>query len=56
MAEAAAEDSTQVGSGQGLRIVIGSDDAGLRYKDVLKADLEADERVAEVVDVVVTAD
>ncbi len=34
-----------------LRIVIGSDDAGVQYKAVLKADLEADPRVAEVVDV-----
>lgn len=33
------------------RIVVGSDDAGLQYKDTLKADLEADPRVAEVVDV-----
>ena len=32
-----------------LRIVVGSDDAGSRYKDVLKKDLEADDRVAEVV-------
>ncbi len=56
MAEAAAEDSTQVGSGQGLRIVIGSDDAGLRYKDALKADLQQDGRVASVVDVGETVD
>ncbi len=34
-----------------LRIVIGSDDAGVQYKAALKADLEADPRVAEVVDV-----
>lgn len=40
---------------QGLRIVVGSDDAGLRLKDALKADLEADPRVAEVVDVGVGA-
>ena len=39
-----------------LRIVVGSDDAGLQYKDALKADLEADGRVAEVVDVGVNAD
>ncbi|MBA8793567.1 ribose 5-phosphate isomerase B [Friedmanniella endophytica] len=38
-----------------LRIVVGSDDAGLDYKEILKADLEADPRVAEVVDVGVTA-
>jgi ribose 5-phosphate isomerase B len=35
----------------GLRIVVGSDEAGLDYKQLLKADLEADERVAEVIDV-----
>lgn len=39
-----------------LRIVVGCDDAGLQYKDILKADLEADDRVAEVVDVGVTED
>lgn len=39
-----------------LRIVVGSDDAGLQYKDALKADLEADERVAEVTDVGVGGD
>ena len=33
------------------RIVVGSDDAGLEYKDALKADLEGDGRVAEVIDV-----
>jgi ribose 5-phosphate isomerase B len=39
-----------------LRIVVGSDDAGLQYKDILKADFEADDRVGEVVDVGVTHD
>jgi ribose 5-phosphate isomerase B len=39
-----------------LRIVVGSDDAGLQYKDKLKADLEQDPRVGEVVDVGVTSD
>ena len=34
-----------------LRIAIGSDDAGARYKQALAADLRADDRVAEVVDV-----
>src|SRR3712207_3062986 len=38
-----------------LRIVVGSDDAGLQYKDLLKADLQADDRVAEVTDVGVNA-
>lgn len=37
------------------RIVIGSDDAGFEYKEQLKADLESDPRVAEVVDVGVDA-
>lgn len=35
----------------GLRIVVGSDDAGYAYKEALKADLEADPRVASVTDV-----
>lgn len=39
-----------------LRIVVGADDAGVQYKDILKADLEADDRVAEVVDVGVSQD
>ncbi len=39
-----------------LRIVIGSDDAGFDYKEILKADLQADVRVAEVTDVGVTSD
>lgn len=34
-----------------LRLVIGSDDAGYEYKEILKRDLEADDRVASVVDV-----
>lgn len=38
------------------RIVVGSDDAGLDYKDVLKNDLEHDERVSQVIDVGVSAD
>ncbi|MFD7310444.1 ribose-5-phosphate isomerase [Promicromonospora sp. NPDC059942] len=40
----------------GLRLVIGSDDAGFDYKEILKRDLEADDRVASVVDVGVGAD
>lgn len=39
-----------------LRIVVGADDAGYAYKEALKADLTADARVAEVVDVGVGAD
>jgi ribose 5-phosphate isomerase B len=38
------------------RVVVGCDDAGLRYKDVLKGDLESDARVASVVDVGVSSD
>jgi len=34
-----------------LRIVVGSDEAGVDYKEAIKADLEQDERVAEVIDV-----
>lgn len=35
----------------GLRIVVAADIAGYDYKEVLKKDLEADERVDEVIDV-----
>ncbi|RLP79879.1 ribose-5-phosphate isomerase [Mycetocola lacteus] len=38
-----------------LRIVVGSDDAGFDYKEVLKADLSAHEGVSEVFDVGVDA-
>lgn len=38
------------------RIIVGSDDAGYQYKELLKADLLADPRVSEVVDVGVDAD
>jgi ribose 5-phosphate isomerase B len=38
------------------RVVVGSDDAGFDYKNTLKKDLEADPRVATVVDVGVGAD
>ena len=41
---------------QPLRIVVGSDDAGFDYKEILKADLEANPGVASVVDVGVNAD
>ena len=34
-----------------LRIAVGSDDAGARYKEALAADLESDDRVVEVIDV-----
>jgi ribose 5-phosphate isomerase B len=39
-----------------LRLVIGSDDAGFDYKEILKAELAKDERVASVVDVGVGSD
>lgn len=42
--------------GGGWRIVVGSDDAGLSYRQQLRADLEADERVTEVIDVGVAED
>lgn len=41
---------------QGLRIVVGSDDAGYEYKEALKGDLKADDRVADVTDVGVGTD
>jgi ribose 5-phosphate isomerase B len=41
---------------EALRIVIGSDDAGFDYKEILKKDLEADPGVASLVDVGVDAD
>ncbi|MGO1956129.1 MULTISPECIES: ribose-5-phosphate isomerase [unclassified Microbacterium] len=39
-----------------LRLVVGSDDAGFDYKEIIKADLEADARVVSVADVGVAAD
>jgi ribose 5-phosphate isomerase B len=38
------------------RLVVGSDDAGMTYKDLIVADLRNDPRVAEVVDLGVGAD
>lgn len=35
----------------GLRIAVGGDDAGMSYKDTIKADLESDPRVDSVLDV-----
>lgn len=35
----------------GLRIVIGADSAAVDYKEIIKKDLKADERVAEVIDI-----
>ena len=39
-----------------LRLVIGSDDAGFEYKEILKRDLEASDAVVSVIDVGVDAD
>jgi len=39
-----------------LRLVIGCDDAGYQYKEILKKDLESNDLVASVVDVGVDAD
>lgn len=39
-----------------LRIVIGADDAGFDYKEILKKDLEGNPGVTEVIDVGVDAD
>lgn len=41
---------------EALRVVIGSDDAGYDYKEVLRRDLESDPRVSVVSDVGVNAD
>ncbi|MDQ1583313.1 MAG: ribose 5-phosphate isomerase [Microbacteriaceae bacterium] len=41
---------------QQFRIVVGSDDAGFDYKEILKADLEGNSLVASVTDVGVDAD
>lgn len=41
---------------EALRLVIGSDDAGFDYKEILKRDLAADPGVASLVDVGVDAD
>ena len=38
------------------RVVVGCDDAGLNYKEALKADLKNDPRVAEIIDVGVQGD
>jgi len=43
-------------SDNALRIVVGADDAGYDYKEILKRDLDGDPRVGSVVDVGVTAD
>lgn len=40
----------------GLRMIIGSDEAGYGYKEIIKADLQASDRVDSVVDVGVVKD
>lgn len=40
----------------GLRIVMACDNAGVGYRDIIKADLEADPRVEKVIDVGVETD
>ena len=40
----------------GLRVVVGSDEAGVDYKETLVKDLEGDSRVAEVIDIGVARD
>ncbi|WP_458780411.1 ribose-5-phosphate isomerase [Arthrobacter sp. D3-16] len=47
--------SADHGAAAGWRIVIGNDEAGVEYKESLKALLEADSRVASVLDVGVGA-
>lgn len=39
----------------GYRVVVGADIAGVEYKDLIKADLEADERIDAVIDAGVAA-
>jgi ribose 5-phosphate isomerase B len=46
---------TEAAQAPGWRIIVGSDDAGFTYKEALKADLEASDLVASVVDVGVDA-
>ena len=38
----------------GFRVVVAGDSAGVDYKDVIKADLEADPRIDEVIDAGIT--
>lgn len=40
---------------QGWRVAVGADSAGLAYKDMIKSDLENDNRVIEVIDVGINA-
>ena len=36
---------------QKIRVIIGCDDAGIEYRDRIKAELEKDPRVSSVIDV-----
>ena len=38
-------------AGPGIRLIVGADEAGVDYKDQILADLRADPRVAEVIDI-----
>jgi ribose 5-phosphate isomerase B len=40
-----------VNDGPRWRVVVGADEAGLAYKDLIRKDLEADDRVVEVFDI-----
>ena len=42
--------------GETLKVVVGCDDAGLQYKEAIKADFLADPRVGQVIDVGVGSD
>lgn len=48
--------ATMTDGGPSWRVVIGSDEAGASYREMLIADLAADERVSEVIDIGVPAD
>ena len=40
----------------GIRLIVGADEAGVDYKDRILADLQADPRIAEVIDIGVNRD
>jgi ribose 5-phosphate isomerase B len=40
-----------VSAAAGIRLVVGADEAGVDYKDQILADLRADPRIAEVIDI-----
>lgn len=49
-------ESNDTSRGEGLRLIVGGDDAGYRYKEAVRRQLEEDPRVASVADVGVSAD